>query len=205
MHLICNCQSGTIEESAGTWMFATSGSAGPCRADKLSKIVFFFLDRERVRRYSGNSNTVEGREGRGISAWNVVDLRILRGEPRGGFTWGLNLFPRGKEGGYGGLAIGSVSCHPRLVAIHFALVAVVMGVQGNFLEWLCLPAMFSDSQCEWLLLVVDFKLFRNIWRQGEDFIILRIVCTYYRNIDIKYVDLGLMLVGMYLYKRIRIW
>lgn len=68
MHLICNCQSGTVEESAGTWMFATSGSAGPCRADKLSKIVFFFLDRERVRRYSGNSNTVEGREGRGISA-----------------------------------------------------------------------------------------------------------------------------------------
>lgn len=52
MHLICNCQSGTVEESAGTWMFATSGSAGPCRADKLSKIVFFFLDRERVRRYS---------------------------------------------------------------------------------------------------------------------------------------------------------
>lgn len=42
MHLICNCQSGTVEESAGTWMFATSGSAGPCRADKLSKIVFFF-------------------------------------------------------------------------------------------------------------------------------------------------------------------
>lgn len=48
MHLICNCQSGTVEESAGTWMFATSGSAGPCRADKLSKI-FFFLDRERVQ------------------------------------------------------------------------------------------------------------------------------------------------------------
>lgn len=121
MHLICNCQSGTVEESAETWMFATSGSAGPRRADKLSKI--FFL-RSRSRRCSGNSLEHCGGE---EYSWSV-DLHLLRIH-----LWGLNLFPRGKEGGCGGLTIGSVS-HPRLVAIHFALVAVVTGVQAcNFL------------------------------------------------------------------------
>lgn len=148
-------------------MLATSGSAGPCCADKLSKIVFFFSRSRTCTKVFRNSNTVEEREGRGISAWNVVDLRILRGEPRGGFTWGLNLFPRGKEGGYGGLAIGSVSCHPRLVAIHFALVAVVMGVQGNFLEWLCLAAVFSDSQCEWLIFGRGFLNYLEIFEDRE--------------------------------------
>lgn len=50
MHLICNCQSGTVEESAETWMFATSGSAGPRRADKLSKIFFFTFSIAKVFR-----------------------------------------------------------------------------------------------------------------------------------------------------------
>lgn len=96
MHLICNCQSGTVEESAETWMLATSGSAGPRRADKLSKI--FFL-RSRSRRCSGNSLEHCGGE---EYSWSV-DLHLLRIH-----LWGLNLFPRGKEGGCGGWQLGQL-------------------------------------------------------------------------------------------------
>lgn len=104
MHLICNCQSGTVEESAGTWMFATSGSAGPCRADKLSKI-FFFLDRERVQGVPKLTRAGEGRNIR-VKRWFTPPWRR---QPRGGFTWGLNPFPRGEESGYeGGWQLGQL-------------------------------------------------------------------------------------------------
>lgn len=134
MHLICNCQSGGVEESAETWTLATSGSAGPRQINFPRS--FFTFENERASRCTRCSKVLKLERApwrRGISTWNF-DLLTRR---RIHLETGLNLFPTGREGGYPGLAIGSVS-QSRLVAIRFALVAVVCtGVQGNFLGWLC--------------------------------------------------------------------
>lgn len=100
--------------------------ARPDRAAPINfpRSFFYVLDREGVP--ETHSNTVEGR--------NIREVLIYTSFVKADSPLGIkSLFPRGKEGGCGGLTIGSVS-HPRLVAIHFALVAVVTGVQAcNFL------------------------------------------------------------------------
>lgn len=84
---------------------------------------FYVLDREGVP--ETHSNTVEGR--------NIREVLIYTSFVKADSPLGIKSLSKREGRWLWGLTIGSVS-HSRLVAIHFALVAVVTGVQAcNFL------------------------------------------------------------------------
>lgn len=99
--------------------------ARPDRAAPINfpRSFFYVLDREGVP--ETHSNTVEGR--------NIREVLIYTSFVKADSPLGIKSLSKREGRWLWGLTIGSVS-HPRLVAIHFALVAVVTGVQAcNFL------------------------------------------------------------------------